>query len=308
MDEAIRILIRSLLESDLSPDEIAPVLARIMRSENPGALPGVLNDLIRELQAMGKVVPEWLLKFRDLVWERGAKIADPEKLAKTINEIKDLLRKLGSKELEPIYQEYAEALRKSFFGRVGDTLRLAIRSVGRQLTIATRWLGRQLVRIGTVLTRLAISAVKVLLAGIRYFRAAPLWVSGLALLALIVIVVGLYFLYSYEKESQIAQVPDCDCSHVDAGLLTREYQQECRGREAVLLQLVKECGGRLPCVAEKLKLKTGADGKLVGGEFCDSTTSGPAAWPIYGSGPAPPPRPAKAKPCETVSGISRKCE
>jgi hypothetical protein len=104
----------------------------------------------------------------------------------------------------------------------------------------------------------------------------------------------------------------CDCNNVDAGLLTREYQNQCRARETQLKQLASSCGSKmgedLDCTISSLKLKTGPDGKLVSGEFCDSVSSGPAAWPVGGGPMTPPPRGPEKKPCTKVSGLSRTCD
>lgn len=101
-----------------------------------------------------------------------------------------------------------------------------------------------------------------------------------------------------ETELGLGGGPDCDCENLNFGILTREYQLECKKREAALKELAKQ---------GKLNLKVGPDKKLMSGEFCSQ--SGPAAWPVHGGPPAPPSRDQKRKkPCLEVSGIMRKCK
>jgi hypothetical protein len=101
---------------------------------------------------------------------------------------------------------------------------------------------------------------------------------------------------------------NCDCTNVSFGLLTKEFQTECRGRESELRQVAAGCGGDLTCLREKLKLKAGPDNRLVSGEFCNPTdlSAGPDAWPELG-GPVDPPVVAEKKDCRKVSGLSRTC-
>jgi len=91
--------------------------------------------------------------------------------------------------------------------------------------------------------------------------------------------------------------PNCDCPHLDAGLLTKEYQQQCAQREKQLKQLAAD---------DKLNLKLGPDHRLASGEFCDTVAAGPKAWPVPG-GPETPPRAPPGTVCTTVSGLVRGC-
>lgn len=129
----------------------------------------------------------------------------------------------------------------------------------------------------------------------------PLLLAAVALL--VVLGLGAYLLL----RSKPVASPYCDCTHVNAGLLTPEYREDCRKREAELVALTAKCGNDLACVREALGLKTGPDGRLVSGKFCDSVTCGEAAWPLAGSLPVPPPRPVEGTPCVKTAGISREC-
>jgi hypothetical protein len=99
----------------------------------------------------------------------------------------------------------------------------------------------------------------------------------------------------------------CDCTNVDAGLLTKEYQRQCGTRDAQLRQLTVNCGGDVGCFSQRLKLTEGPDHKLVSGEFCDGVAYGPAAWPMAGGPTTPPPKGPPGRECNAVSGISRNC-
>jgi hypothetical protein len=101
----------------------------------------------------------------------------------------------------------------------------------------------------------------------------------------------------------------CDCAHVDAGLLTKEWRRQCADRDAQLRQMAADCGNHLDCWRSRFKLKQGPDGKLISGEFCDPSAHGPAAWPVSGGPSAPPPNPSgMGKPCTSTTGLVRKCD
>lgn len=104
-----------------------------------------------------------------------------------------------------------------------------------------------------------------------------------------------------------ASLWNCDCGRVEFGLLTKEFQADCRRWEAKLKTATTGCGGDLDCIRQKLKLKAGPNQKLVSGEFCGSN-SGPFAWPVQGGPTDPPPRPPDEKPCTSVSGLARRCD
>ncbi len=107
--------------------------------------------------------------------------------------------------------------------------------------------------------------------------------------------------------SSSAASPYCDCARVEFGLLTKEFQEQCRASEATLVKLAAGCGSDLSCVQQKLGLRAGPDGKIVAGSTCDVVAHGPFAWPTDQGPMRPPPRPPDPKPCESVSGIAREC-
>jgi hypothetical protein len=96
-----------------------------------------------------------------------------------------------------------------------------------------------------------------------------------------------------DKKRSLKGLVDCDCEHVDAGLLTGPYINQCRGAEKNLQQLV---------VDGKFHVEVGPDKKIVSGNLCDPVASGPSAWPLYGSPASPPPK-AKGPKCKYVGGI-----
>ncbi|MDP8980229.1 MAG: hypothetical protein M3O35_06530 [Acidobacteriota bacterium] len=86
---------------------------------------------------------------------------------------------------------------------------------------------------------------------------------------------------------------DCDCLHVDAGLLTGSYRRQC---------IQSEKGLRALAAAGKFQVTVGPAHTLIAGTFCDGITAGPAAWPVYG-GPEKPPPKNDAPPCVFVGGL-----
>jgi hypothetical protein len=92
-------------------------------------------------------------------------------------------------------------------------------------------------------------------------------------------------------------VPNCDCTKIRAGLITRETKQQCDEREQRLLDLAAE--GRLG-------LRLGPENRVAGGEFCDPTASGPDAWPVLNAPAVPPARIPRYTPC-TPRGLVREC-
>lgn len=137
----------------------------------------------------------------------------------------------------------------------------------------------------------------------------PALLGGLALVLVLALAISLFLYRQKSAALKFAQRsgPYCDCTRVSAGLLTKEYQEQCRDREALLVKATANCSSK-ECIRTALKLKTGPDEKLVSGEFCDSVTEGPFAWPIEGGPIEPPPRPVEEKECKSVSGISRECD
>jgi hypothetical protein len=133
----------------------------------------------------------------------------------------------------------------------------------------------------------------------------------LILLFFLLLTTGLYVYGSTMAPIQVAKldVPNCDCTKVEWGLLTKQYQDRCRSREKELRQLAAGCGGSVSCVKEKLNLKVGADSKFISGEFCDPTdlAAGPEAWPELGGAAVPPAVVLEKKPCKSATGISRAC-
>ncbi|MFP2929452.1 hypothetical protein ACLESO_30490, partial [Pyxidicoccus sp. 3LG] len=109
---------------------------------------------------------------------------------------------------------------------------------------------------------------------------------------------ALLFASAHGGEEEVARGPDCDCSRINFGFLTKPYQGHCRGVEAKLRALDAE---------DKLGLKTGPEGTLVSGAFCDSVAMGPYAWPVSGGLVKPPPRPAPPKACTSTSGLAQRC-
>lgn len=92
---------------------------------------------------------------------------------------------------------------------------------------------------------------------------------------------------------------NCDCPHVDAGLLTPEYREQCETNEAQLRQ---------KAIDGNFRLKADANGVLVEGDFCDTVTAGPNPWPVQGSTVIPPPRTDfDEEPCDEPSGLTRGC-
>lgn len=85
---------------------------------------------------------------------------------------------------------------------------------------------------------------------------------------------------------------NCDCEHVDAGLLTGPYRDQCMKSE-------KELREKVANDTFKVTVK---DDLITGGDVCDGVTQGPNAWPKTG-GPVTPPKPASGPPCRYVGGI-----
>jgi hypothetical protein len=127
------------------------------------------------------------------------------------------------------------------------------------------------------------------------------------LLALVTATAAYAYSHRAAQPPQVASVPSCDCTRVSGGLLTKEWQTECRNGETVLKIATKTCGGDLSCIREKLALKSGPDGTLVSGSFCGAQV-GPSAWPVREGPSNPPPQPPDLKPCLKVHGLARECD
>ncbi len=84
----------------------------------------------------------------------------------------------------------------------------------------------------------------------------------------------------------------CDCEHVDAGLLTGPYKDQCVAAEKKLK--AKAAEGTF-----KVEVK---DDKITGGDICDLVALGPNAWPRQ-DGPVNPPPPPGGPPCRYVGGM-----
>jgi hypothetical protein len=95
----------------------------------------------------------------------------------------------------------------------------------------------------------------------------------------------------------VTDAPNCDCTAVNFGLLTAEFRNECIKREEELIKLA---------AAGELKLQIDASGKIVSGQFCNSTAMGPRAWPVEGAPSKPPAGVPRARPC-VPSGLVRDC-
>jgi hypothetical protein len=100
------------------------------------------------------------------------------------------------------------------------------------------------------------------------------------------------------SRQEITGAPNCDCTNVDAGLLTGPYQDQCNAREQQLIDFA---------AAGNLKLQLGADGKIASGEFCDPVASGPQAWPVPGAAAEPPAGVPRGQPC-TPHGLVQQCD
>jgi hypothetical protein len=126
-------------------------------------------------------------------------------------------------------------------------------------------------------------------------------------LALVIVVMVAAYAYSQSAVRQPPPSDICDCNRVDAGLLTKEYQHDCRDKEKPLLDKVSGCGSDVSCMKRALGLKTGPDGKLESGMFCSDISHGDFAWPLLGGPGDPPKRPPDAKACTSTSGLVRDC-
>jgi hypothetical protein len=102
-----------------------------------------------------------------------------------------------------------------------------------------------------------------------------------------------------DGKRRVEGLVDCDCEHVDAGLLTGPYIEQCEEAESRLMQLVEQ---------GEFYVTVGADEKIQYGHVCDSTASGPSAWPLSG-GPANPPPKVDGPRCRYVGGLVQyECE
>jgi len=143
-------------------------------------------------------------------------------------------------------------------------------------------------------------------------RLRSIYLATLPPAAFLLFIVGIGLLTYMRSASagdakQVSQrIPYCDCTHVTAGLLTKEYQNQCRGSEAALFVLT---GGSqdIDVVRKKLSLQSRENGRLASGQFCDSVVAGPDAWPVAEGPVSPPPRQPEAKPCMKVTGLTRDC-
>ncbi|WP_164015622.1 hypothetical protein [Pyxidicoccus trucidator] len=174
-------------------------------------------------------------------------------------------------------------------GAAGPVLRPAAAVAGRALGAA----GTLLRPVGALLGR-AVAAVLP-----RALLAAAVASPAVLIAGALVLAIGLGLLFAAARGGgEVARGPDCDCSRINFGLLTKPYQDHCRGVEAKLRTLDAE---------DKLGLKTGPAGTFVGGAFCDSVAMGPYAWPVSGGPRTPPPRPAPPKACTSTSGLAQRC-
>jgi hypothetical protein len=181
------------------------------------------------------------------------------------------------------------AIGRSWRNRAGDLLKFA----GRALTGFARIATKGFTMLAKFLGRML---------GLSPAMATVIAAVVLAMVVVAVVALILHF-WSRPTENDIVF---CDCSRTEAGLLTQQYQEQCFGTESNLRRLAKGCRG-IGCVVEKLRLTTAADGTLNGGDFCDSVTAGPFAWPIFGAPGTPPPHPPELPACESVSGLSLSC-
>ncbi len=300
-DVAIQTALRSLA-ADHSQEAIDRALNALIRSGE--SLPEAIDRVIAALRAARTTVPEWLLDLKKIIWDYGIQLAKPRKLADVINALHRLLDGIRSPTLKPLvlaelrrlYPKSSQAFRSSFVSRLADGTRRLLSGAARGVTTGARWLGKHLWRAWTGVARYALSGLRLAAAGIARILPflGPVGTTLLVLGLLVAVGIGLYLLL----RNKVPTGPYCDCTHVEAGLLTREYQNQCRGAEAALVALAAEA---------KLNLVAGPDGKLVSGAFCDPVTAGPNAWPVKGGPAKPPPRGPDEKPCEEVSGLSRTC-
>ncbi|MHB8611618.1 MAG: hypothetical protein ACYDAL_04185 [Candidatus Dormibacteraceae bacterium] len=129
------------------------------------------------------------------------------------------------------------------------------------------------------------------------------WLAPAAVLAVVVLAAGSFFaVRAIQGGGQnnpaatkvaLAAAVNCDCPHVDAGLLTGPYIRQCQQREQQLKQLVAQ--GTFHVVV-------GPDHKIVSGDLCDDVAVGPAGWPVAG-GPENPPPASGQPPCKYVGGL-----
>ncbi len=95
-----------------------------------------------------------------------------------------------------------------------------------------------------------------------------------------------------------AAAVDCDCAHIEAGILNLGWIPECRRRE----KRVREFAAR-----GELNIKLGPDGTIKSGQLCDPVAHGPRAWPVE-RGPARPPAPrAGGRKCSFFVGLVGAC-
>lgn len=94
--------------------------------------------------------------------------------------------------------------------------------------------------------------------------------------------------------SNVSGAINCDCDHVNAGLLTGPYKDQCHGSEKQLRQKVADN-------TFKVEVK---DDKIVGGDVCDGVASGDNAWPRK-DGPVNPPKPDNSPGCKYVGGLAQ---
>ena len=135
------------------------------------------------------------------------------------------------------------------------------------------------------------------------------WLAAAALIAVLVLAVGSLFAVRALQggggagaggqsnpaaaKVALAGAVNCDCPHVDAGLLTGPYIRQCQQREQQLKQLVAQ---------GTFHVEVGPDHKIVSGDLCDDVAVGPAGWPVAG-GPENPPPASGQPPCKYVGGL-----
>jgi hypothetical protein len=121
---------------------------------------------------------------------------------------------------------------------------------------------------------------------------------GLAGLAAVVVVLATAAGGGVLTSSRQAAAVDCDCAHIEAGLLNLGWIPECRRREA----RVREHAAR-----GALNIKLGPDGKIRSGQLCDPVAHGPLAWPVEGGPARPPARRADGRKCSFFVGLIGAC-
>ena len=111
--------------------------------------------------------------------------------------------------------------------------------------------------------------------------------TALLILALVLLAAYLYYLYA-QGAQRGANQPDCDCESENYRIIDGPYYRQCLAIQLRLQSMAAGCNSNLDCIRTKLKITTRSDRTLEYGNFCDTVTHGPRAWPLR-NGPFDPP-------------------